>query len=126
MRGFMNQRGEFLRLRLTGQEGDSAAVADAKRGSNPLVEFERDVLRVQKGNQPFPVCADFAADLVLNLGKLGTFGLRNVEHVDGAEANQHRRGFRIVARRVFLFRCVFPAPRCDHRARESEFPFRLS
>jgi hypothetical protein len=78
MRRFVNQRCEFLGLRLTGQKGDSAAVADAKRGSNSLVEFERDILTIKESNQPFPVGADFAADVVLKFGKLRAFGLRNV------------------------------------------------
>ena len=58
----MNQRGEFLGLRLAGQQGDFSAVADAEGGGDAFVEFKRDVLRVQEVNQPVAVCADFAAD----------------------------------------------------------------
>ena len=40
--------------------------------------------------------ADFAGNVVLELWKLRAFGLLHVENVDGAEADQHRRGLCVV------------------------------
>ncbi len=82
----MYQRGELLGLRLAGEQGNSPAVADAKRRGNLLVVFELDVLLVEKRNQAFALVAHFAADAVLKLWKVCAFGLRMVEDVDGAEA----------------------------------------
>ena len=107
VRDLMHQRHELLGLRLAGQKGDPSAVAHAERGRDVLVVFERDILRVEKGDQPVPVLAHFAGDVVLELGQVRAFGLRHIEDVHGAKANQN--GARLLVRlaapgRLFLRR----------------------
>jgi len=108
VRALMYQRGELLGLRLAGQQSNSSAVADAKRRGNLFVVFEFDVLLVEKRNQAFALVAHFARNAVLELRQVCAFGLRAIEDVDGAEANQHRGGLCfLIGARVLL---VIPAP----------------
>ena len=69
----------------------------------------------EKGNQPVAVLAHFAGDVVLELRQVCAFGLADVEDVNGAEANQHGRGLRVLIRARLLLCRVSPAPMADHR-----------
>jgi hypothetical protein len=50
MRRLVDQRGELLSLRLAGQKGDLAIVADTQSRGDLLVELQRDVLPREKSS----------------------------------------------------------------------------
>jgi len=84
----MHQRGELLSLRLSGQEGDLAAVADSEGRSDLLAELQHDVLLAEEVDEPVAVPAYAAADAVLHFRELRAFGLAEIEDVDHAETDQ--------------------------------------
>ena len=84
---------ELLGLRLSRQQGDLAAVADAERGAIFSLYSSAMFWLCEKCDQPVAVLAHFAGDVVLELGQVRSFGLRHIEYVHGAEADQHGRGF---------------------------------
>jgi hypothetical protein len=78
MRRLVNQRDELLRLRLTRQKSDSAAIAHAQSRSDSFVELERDVLLRKEVNEPIMMLADFPGDVALELRQVSALGLRNI------------------------------------------------
>jgi len=63
------------------------------------------------------VLAYVAGDVVLELGQVRAFGLRHIEDIYSAEANQHGLRFGVVVRSAVLVGVVLVAPFSDHRAR---------
>ena len=59
--------------------------------------------------------AHFAGNVVLELGQVRAFGLRHIEDVDRAKANQHGRGLAVVVLRAVAVGVVFPAAVSNHR-----------
>src|SRR5271165_5031003 len=114
MRRFVYQSGELLGLRLARKQSNLAAVGNSKGRGDLLVEFQLDVLLCEECNHPVAVLADFAGDVVLKLRQILAFGLAEIEHVHGTEANQHGRWLR-----VLLLLCLVSLPamaddRCEN------------
>ena len=53
----------------------------------------------------------------LELRQVCAFGLRVIEDVNGAKANQNRRGLRFLTPALFLLGCVFPAAVTNNRGK---------
>ena len=87
----MHQRGELLGVRLAGQQRDLSAAADTLGGRDALAVLKFDTLLCNELDKPVAMAANFAR-YRRRLGKLGSFGLRDVEHVHRAESDQLGRG----------------------------------
>ena len=74
---------------LAGKDGDAAAVAHPHGGGDALLELQFDTLGDGEVDQPFAELANLSPGALGECGKLGPFGLRHVEHVDGAESDQY-------------------------------------
>jgi hypothetical protein len=83
----MHERGEGFGLRLTGQDGDTSAVAHAERGRNVLGKDKLDALTLNERKQTVVVFAHVAIDLA-HCGKIDSIGLPHVEDIGIAEANK--------------------------------------
>src|ERR1035438_6001328 len=90
----MHQCAELLGFRLAGKQCDLSAIADTLRGCDALVVLKLDALLLHEIDKPFVISANFAGNC-RRLGKLGAFGLRNVEDIDNTEANE--RGLWLVS-----------------------------
>ena len=108
---FMHQSHKLFGLRLARQKSDLSAVAHAKRGRDVLGVIERDTLPRKELDEPVPMLPHVACDVVLELGQVRAFGLRHIEDVHCAEANQD--GARLFLRLLFLI--VLLAPVADNR-----------
>jgi len=100
VRGFVNQCCEFFRLRLTGQQCDSAAIRNAKRGCDIFAVLQLDSTRDNELSQAVEVLADFAGGLTKR-GQRCTFCLRLIPHVHTTKTEQRR--FVLVVVVLFLF-----------------------
>ena len=80
---------KLLGLRLAGEDGDASAVAHAQSGGDVLGKDKLDALALDEGNETVAVLADVAADISRMVGKLCAVGLRDIEDVGIAEANQN-------------------------------------
>ena len=78
---FMDKCAELLGCALTGQDGDSAAVAHPQRWRDALFELKPDALGGNEFEQPLPVVSNIAGYALRKFGKVFAFGLGDIEDV---------------------------------------------
>ena len=104
---------------LSGKNGNLAAVAHAKSGGDAVLELKLDTLRDGEVDEAFAVLAYVPLYPLGELRKLCTFGLRNVEHIGRAKADEDGC---VDSCRVFaaLGFGVFLLAGADHRGEDAD------
>ncbi len=117
MREFVNKGAELLGWFLAGKDGDAAAVAHAQGGGDGFLELKLDTLGDGEVDQPFAELANLSPGALGECGKLGPFGLRHVEHVDGAESDQYGL---VLLGEVLVGLGVLLLAGADHRGKDAD------